>query len=52
MKAQQITVTQYAEIRGISTQAVRKAIKEGWILPGITKVQMFGKTYILTYKPE
>lgn len=42
-----ISVTQYAEYRAISRQAVLKQIKKGKELPYITKVEMIGKTYVL-----
>lgn len=52
MKAQKITITEYAKIRKVTTQAIRKAISKRHRLPGVAKVELFGKTYVLTYKPE
>lgn len=42
-----LSVTQYAESRGITRQAVLKQIKKGKELPNIAKVEMIGKTYVL-----
>lgn len=42
-----ISVTQYAEIRGITRQAVLKQIKKGKSLPGIIKYEKIGATYVL-----
>lgn len=42
-----ISVTQYAKIRGITRQAVLKQIKFNRLLPGITKYEKIGETYVL-----
>lgn len=42
-----VSVTQYANYREITRQAVLKQIKKGKELPYITKVEMIGKTYVL-----
>lgn len=49
MKQKRLTVTEYAAIRGVTTQAIRKAIAEKWNMPGINKIEKFGKTWVLTY---
>lgn len=43
-----MTVKQYAELRGITPQAVGQAIKKGHNLPGVTEVNTFGKAWVLT----
>ena len=42
-----LSVTEYAEIRGISRQAVLKRIGKS-DLPGVIKYEKVGSTYILT----
>lgn len=44
----QLSVTQYANERGITRQAVLKQIKKGKSLPRIEKVEKIGETYVLT----
>ena len=48
MTSNQISVTQYANDRGITRQAVLKQIKKGKSLPNITNVEKVGATYVLT----
>jgi hypothetical protein len=48
MANNQISVTQYAANRGITRQAVLKQIIKGRSLPGVTKVEKIGATYVLT----
>lgn len=43
-----LTVTQYADVRGISRQAVIKAIKKGHNMEGVDKVDVFGYQYVIT----
>lgn len=43
-----ITPKEYAEKRGITLQAVTKAIREEKKLPGIKKIEKFGRFYLLT----
>jgi len=51
MASNQISVTQYANDRGITRQAVLKQIKKGKALPNITRVEKVGETYVLTVFP-
>jgi hypothetical protein len=46
-KIEQLTPTQYAELRGISLSAVTDAIRQGWEMPGVIKVNKFGRFYLL-----
>jgi predicted DNA-binding protein YlxM (UPF0122 family) len=52
MANNQLSVTQYANERGISRQAVLKQIKKGRTLPNILKVEKIGETYVLTVISE
>jgi hypothetical protein len=51
MASNQISVTQYANDRGITRQAVLKQIKKGRSLPNILHVEKIGQTYVLTVIP-
>jgi hypothetical protein len=51
MASNQISVTQYANDRGITRQAVLKQIKKGKSLPNILHVEKIGQTYVLTVIP-
>jgi hypothetical protein len=42
----QLTTKQYADLRGISTGAVRKAIKLGHELKGVLRREKFGKSHL------
>lgn len=44
---EKMTVQQYAKLRGIHDAAVRKAIKLGHKLPGVTRRAKFGKSHVL-----
>lgn len=44
----ELTVQDYAALRGITPGAVRKAIKLKHNLPGVTKLSKFGKVHVLT----
>ncbi len=43
-----ITPTEYASIRGITLQAVTKAIRGKKKMVGVKKISKFGRFYILT----
>lgn len=42
-----ITVKEYAELRGITVQAVRKAIRMKHNMPGVQNVDNFGKAHVI-----
>jgi len=42
-----MTTNQYAAARGITASAVRKAIKLGHKLPGVTRREKFGRDHVL-----
>lgn len=42
-----ITVKEYAELRGITTGAVRKAIKLGHTLQNVERREKFGKSHVI-----
>lgn len=42
-----LTVQQYADIRKITPDAVRKAIRRKHNLPGVISTQQFGKVYVI-----
>lgn len=42
----QLTTQQYADLRGITAGAVRKAIKLKQDLPGVIKRKKFGKSHL------
>lgn len=44
----QITPKQYADQRGIRLQSVTKMIRSKGKLPGIAKIEKFGRFYLLT----
>jgi hypothetical protein len=46
-KIEQLTPKQYAELRDISLQAVTERIREGLEMPGVIKVNKFGRFYLL-----
>ena len=50
MKTTKITPSEYAEMRGITIQAVTKAIRKKHYLPGVEKVEKYGRFYLLTIK--
>ena len=50
MEAEFISVTDYAKIIGITTQGVRKAIKENRSLPGVIETKKVGGVWILKYQ--
>lgn len=50
MPTKKLTPSQYAELRGITLQAVTEAIRKGWQLPNVTKIEKFGRFYLLTVK--
>lgn len=50
MKSKKLSVTEYAKLRDVSRQSVLKAIKESWNLPNVTKIEKFGRFYLLTVK--
>ena len=43
-----MTPKEYADKRGITIQAVHKAIKLKHTLPSVAKVENFGRFYVLT----
>lgn len=45
-----ITPSEYAKRQGISLQAVTKKIRSGVQLKGISKIEKFGRFYLLTTK--
>lgn len=45
-----ITPSEYAKKQGISLQAVTKKIRSGVQLKGISKIEKFGRFYLLTTK--
>ena len=45
-----LTVRHYAKIRGITVHAVLMAIKNGWNMPGVVKVELVGDRYVIFYK--
>jgi len=45
-----LTPKQYAEEKGITLQAVTKKLRDGKKLEGISKVEKFGRFYLLTKK--
>jgi hypothetical protein len=47
-----MTVTEYAALRGISTQAVRKAIKMSYKLPGVLSHRKSGNVHLLTVQVD
>ena len=47
MSVIKMTVADYAEERGIGSSAVRKAIKLGHNMPGVTKREKFGNAHVL-----
>lgn len=47
MPTEKMTVKDYAQLRGITTPAVYKAIKLGHNMPGVTKVEKFGAAHVL-----
>lgn len=47
-----MTVKQYADLRGIGDAAVRKAIKLGHSLPGVTRREKFGRVHVLYVDPK
>lgn len=46
-KTEQLTPKQYAELRSISLSAVTDAIRKGWTMPGVIRVNQFGRFYLL-----
>jgi hypothetical protein len=46
-KIEQLTPSQYAELRNISLQAVTERIRDGKEMPGVIKVNKFGRFYLL-----
>ena len=42
-----ITVQEYADIRGITPDGVRKAIRRKHNLPGVITTLQFGKVYVI-----
>ena len=44
---EKMTVQEYAKLRGIGDAAVRKAIKLGHKLKGVTRRAKFGKSHVL-----
>jgi predicted transcriptional regulator len=50
-KYKKMTPAEYAKARGITLQAVTKAIREGHTLPHVKKVEKFGRFYLLTVEP-
>ncbi len=46
-----ITPSQYAKKKGITLQAVTQKLRDGKQLDGISKVEKFGRFYLLTTKP-
>ena len=47
-----ITPIEYAAERGITLQAVTKMIRDKGTLPGISKIEKFGRFYVLTKKRQ
>ncbi len=47
MPVTEMTVKEYAGVRGISDGAVRRAIKFGYALPGVVKMKKFGWAWSL-----
>lgn len=52
MKETKITPSQYAAKRGITLQAVTKAIRNNNNLPDVIKIERFGRFYLLTVKDD
>lgn len=44
----EMTTKEYAALRGIHEGAVRKAVKMGYNLPGVTANTKFGKAHVFT----
>lgn len=42
-----VSVTEYAALRGITRQAVLRALKNDWKLSGVKKSEKVGATWIL-----
>lgn len=47
-----LSVTQYAKKRKITRQGVLDAIANNYKMPGISKVEKVGNTYVLTEEKE
>lgn len=47
-----MTTKEYARLRGIGEAAVRKAIRLGHNLPGVTKLEKFGRVHVLYVRTE
>lgn len=47
-----MTVTEYAALRGISTAAVRQAIKMNYKLPGVLSHWKSGNVHLLTVRVD
>jgi hypothetical protein len=47
-----ITTATYAKLRGISSRAVRKAIRNGHYMPGVYEVVRVGNRYYLQVDKE
>ena len=45
---EQLTITQYAYLLGVTRDAIHKRIKRGDKLPGVSNHKAIGKTIILT----
>lgn len=50
MKSKRVSITEYAEGRGVTRQAILKQIKYGRALPGIKSYEKIGETWMLTVK--
>lgn len=47
-----ISITEYAKMRGISRQCAWKAIKKGHQSPGVKSVKKVGKVFVLNLEKE
>lgn len=47
-----ITPKQYADMKGITLQAVTKMIREKGTLPDAQKIEKFGRFYLITIKKQ
>lgn len=43
-----ITPKEYADLRGKTLQGVTKAIRSGHCMPGVLKIDKYGRFYLLT----
>lgn len=51
VQKQMLSTEEYAAMRGITRQAVVQAIKNGWQMPGVEKVETVGGRSVIFMKP-